>query len=266
MENGRFFMLNFQIRKRKTTKIGRWEVSMEGPQPPSYQTDARCRKIQNPNIKTSHLPHNINTKHRTMRRMLSWNQLTVLIFLNCSKVSAFGPLTHLKHHSSPILQGTTETYQPSSHVGFLVSRNTYTSRRSLLNMSKKDEDKFGRVDFSNLGKPIDIDSLISTDAAGPMFSTCGSNTGLRAKANDDDSVESEGRIDMDNLGEPIELESLNPTFMGLSAKEDPDEMGGVPMFTGTIILFYSIYFIIGAFMEDVPLDVDVVAVPSNLLL
>ena len=113
---------------------------------------------------------------------------------------------------------------------------------------------------------MDIDSLISTDAAGPMFSTCSSNTGLQAKTTNDDFVESEGEIDMDNIGEPIEIESLNSTFMGLQPNENPDEMAAFPLFTGSIIFLYSIYFLIALFMEDVPTDLNAVAIPSNLLL
>ena len=133
-------------------------------------------------------------------------------------------------------------------------------------MSKNDDGKFQRPDFSNLGTPMDIDSLISTDAAGPMFSTCSSNTGLQAKTTNDDFVESEGEIDMDNIGEPIEIESLNSTFMGLQPNENPDEMAAFPLFTGSIIFLYSIYFLIALFMEDVPTDLNAVAIPSNLLL
>ena len=126
-----------------------------------------------------------------------------------------------------------------------------------------------KADLKNLGTPVDIEFLMTPDAAGPMFSTCTSNTSLRAKAtNEEEPSDSKLQVDMDNLGEPIDLESLNESnsFMGLQPKENPQEMGGVPLFTGTIIMLYSIYFMVGAFFEDGPLDTDMVAVPSTFFI
>mmetsp|Transcript_22693 Transcript_22693/g.32019 ORF Transcript_22693/g.32019 Transcript_22693/m.32019 type:complete len:150 (-) Transcript_22693:386-835(-) len=71
---------------------------------------------------------------------------------------------------------------------------------------------------------------------------------------DDDSVENENFVPK----KPLELESLEPvpTLFGLEKKQDLDSTDPpIPLFTGLIVMFSSIYFMYSAiFSEDVLLD------------
>ena len=169
---------------------------------------------------------------------LSWNRLAVILFLNFLRSSAFRPLAYVNHYSSLI---------PSSQVGYgqkaqpnFTSRSIYIES-SALKMNKKD-DTPREIDFDNLGKPIDIDTLISTDAAGPMYNIC-SNTGLQAKANNEE--------EMHNLGESI-IFNKSSTFLDLEPNNSLDKIGTVPLFTDSIIFFIVFILLLECLLRTHP--------------
>ena len=120
-----------------------------------------------------------------------------------------------------------------------------TNNIHILRATNNSEDEFVP------NKPIDLPSLNPQDA-GPMYSTCRSVTGL----------EKQEEEEMEDFvpNKPIELDSLQqPTFFGLEPKSDSlrardgssVDDAGVPLFTGTIILGMSIYFIYLCLFGDV---------------
>ena len=130
-----------------------------------------------------------------------------------------------------------------SSQAFTISSLT-TNNIHVLRATNNSEDEFVP------NKPIDLPSLNPQDA-GPMYSTCRSVTGLEKQ---------EEETEQFVPNKPIELDSLQqPTFFGLEPKSDSlrardgssVEDAGVPLFTGTIILGMSVYFIYLCLFGDV---------------
>ena len=93
-------------------------------------------------------------------------------------------------------------------------------------LSKKDNAP-KEIDFDNLGKPIDINILISTDIAGFTRVIC-SNASLQAKANNKEEI--------GNLRESIEFNESS-VFLGLELNSSLDEIDTIPLLAGSIIFF-----------------------------
>jgi hypothetical protein len=145
--------------------------------------------------------------------------------------------------------------QPSVPV---LHPKTFTKSITCLSMNQPGEE--GK-EFK-LNKPIDLPSLNPQDA-GPMYATCRSVTGLEPEIEQDGeppASETETETEF-KPNKPIELESLEPkpTFFGLEPKDDNLRMkdgsmtdSGLPLFTGTVIMMLSVYFIyLGFFGEDI---------------
>lgn len=159
-----------------------------------------------------------------------------------------------------------------------LPRSTTTSLL-FMKQQQQEGDGDGDTDGFKLGKPINLPSLNNPQDAGPMFATCRSVTGVEplfANGGDGDgdggdsvsenALEAEAGEGTKTGAEfvpnkPIQLESLEPrpTFFGLEPKDDELRMkdgsmmdSGIPLFTGTVIMMLSIYFIyLGFFGEDV---------------
>ena len=156
-------------------------------------------------------------------------------------------------------------FSQACHVSKLPSRRQVMMMQ--FNMNKGNESK-QETESSGFkpNKPIDLPSLNLQDA-GPMYATCRSVTGVE---NESSYEEETGKTanDVENFtpNKPIELDSLQqPTFFGLEPKEDSlrqrdgsMENIGLPMFTSTIIMMMSVYFIyVALFGEDVLIDPSV---------
>ena len=162
---------------------------------------------------------------------------------------------------------------------------------SSLNMGSSKGNEDDNMEDFKMGKPIDLPSLNPQDA-GPLYGTCRSVSGVEtvyeyeeeesivgdidanANANADadadvyvvngnGNVVKEG-VDGFTPNKPIELESLQerPSFFGLEPKSDNERIrdgsgaeSPLPLFTGTIILMMSCYFIyLALFSEDILMD------------
>jgi len=167
----------------------------------------------------------------------------------------------------------------TSPIDLLIPRNNRPAWP--LSMNKEDDSQEEAVEFKP-NRPIDLPSLNPQDA-GPMYATCRSVTGVEREReeDEDDEVEpassssqyetaAQEEADLENFtpNKPIELESLRSqqqqptTFLGLEPKGDGLRQkdgsmvdAGLPLFTSTIIMMMSVYFIyLALFGEDVLMD------------
>lgn len=210
-----------------------------------------------------HLQNSLGFTNPTPLSLTSFNKLTLM------STSTSASRVYEKYGHNPSFTSLTLEYQ-------------YTW--SSLNMGSKGNEDDNMEDFK-MGKPIDLPSLNPQDA-GPLYGTCRSVSGVEtvyeyeeeesivgdidANANADvyvvngnGNVVKEG-VDGFTPNKPIELESLQerPSFFGLEPKSDNERIrdgsgaeSPLPLFTGTIILMMSCYFIyLALFSEDVLMD------------
>lgn len=121
-------------------------------------------------------------------------------------------------------------------------------------------------------KPISLPSLENPKDAGPLYNTCKSVTGIQniEESSNDNSVDEENEPFIPN--KPIQLDSLknqdmDRSFLGLQPRTDDDDEvpllmeTGLGLFTSSLILGGSIYFILAVFLDGD--NVDPTAIPLS---